>query len=105
MVSKIVQSPPITGDADVLVSTVPPLPKLQGRKMDMCLPSNLLDDLTDESGALAQVALGPGDTSLGDTRSGLLYPLEKIDVSVHRLRSFLVSRAKESAEILHEVRL
>lgn len=34
--------------------------------------SNLLDDLTDESGALAQVTLGPGDTGLDDTGSGFL---------------------------------
>lgn len=36
------------------------------------LPSNLLDDLTDESGALAQVALGAGDTGLDDTAGGFL---------------------------------
>lgn len=36
------------------------------------LPSNLLDDLTDESGALAQVTLGSGNTGLDDTGSGFL---------------------------------
>ena len=37
------------------------------------LPSNLLDDLTDESGALAQVALGARDTGLDNAGGGLLY--------------------------------
>lgn len=37
------------------------------------LPSNLLDDLTDESRALAQVTLGAGHTGLGDAGSRLLY--------------------------------
>lgn len=36
------------------------------------LPSNLLDDLTDESSALAQVTLGSGNTGLDDTGSGFL---------------------------------
>jgi hypothetical protein len=34
--------------------------------------SNLLDDLTDESSALAQVTLGSGNTGLDDTGSGFL---------------------------------
>ena len=37
------------------------------------LPGNLLDDLTNEGGALAQVALGARNAGLGDTSSGLLY--------------------------------
>ena len=37
------------------------------------LPSNLLDDLTDESGALAQVALGARNTGLDNAGGGLLY--------------------------------
>lgn len=41
------------------------------------LPSNLLDDLTDESSALAQVALGTGHTGLDNTGSGFLYPAKK----------------------------
>ena len=36
------------------------------------LPSNLLNDLTDESSTLAQVALGPRDTRLDDTGGGFL---------------------------------
>lgn len=36
------------------------------------LPGNLLDDLTNEGGALAQVALGARNTGLGDTSGGLL---------------------------------
>jgi hypothetical protein len=39
--------------------------------------SNLLDDLTDESGALAEVALGAGDAGLGDAGGGLLYSLKE----------------------------
>ena len=38
--------------------------------------SNLLDDLTDESGALAQVALGAGDTGLDDTAGGFVSLVE-----------------------------
>lgn len=53
-----------------LASIPNPLPSYPQRKSD--LPSNLLDDLTDESGALAQVTLGPGDTGLDDTGSGFL---------------------------------
>jgi hypothetical protein len=34
--------------------------------------SNLLDNLTDESGALAEVALGAGDAGLGDAGGGLV---------------------------------
>lgn len=41
--------------------------------MDGNLPGDFLDDVTDESGALAQVALGAGDTGLDDTSGGLLY--------------------------------
>lgn len=37
------------------------------------LPSDLLDDLPNESGALAQVTLGARDTGLNDARGGLLY--------------------------------
>lgn len=36
------------------------------------LPSNLLDDVADESGALAQVTLGAGDTGLDDAGGGFL---------------------------------
>lgn len=36
-------------------------------------PSNLFDDLTNKGSSLAQVALGPGDTGLDDTRGGFLY--------------------------------
>lgn len=36
------------------------------------LPSNLLDDVADEGGALAQVTLGAGDTGLDDTGGGFL---------------------------------
>lgn len=36
------------------------------------LPSNLLDDVTNESGALAQVTLGPADAGLDDASSGFL---------------------------------
>ncbi len=39
--------------------------------------SNLLDDLADESGALAQVALGAGDAGLDDASGGLLYSGKK----------------------------
>lgn len=39
--------------------------------------SNLLDDLTDESGALAQVALGAGDAGLDNASGGLLYSGKK----------------------------
>lgn len=38
--------------------------------------SNLLDDLTDESGALAQVTLGSGNTGLDDTGSGFVTLVE-----------------------------
>lgn len=36
-------------------------------------PSNLLDDVPDESSALAQVALGARDTGLNNARGSLLY--------------------------------
>jgi hypothetical protein len=36
-------------------------------------PSNLLDDVADESGALAQVALGAADAGLGNASGGLLF--------------------------------
>lgn len=36
------------------------------------LPSNLLDDVADEGGALAQVTLGAGDTGLDDAGGGFL---------------------------------
>jgi len=39
----------------------------------MDLKLTLLDDIPNESGALAQVALGAGNASLLDTSSGLLY--------------------------------
>ena len=38
--------------------------------------SNLLDDLADEGSALAQVALGSGDTGLDDTGSGFVALVE-----------------------------
>ena len=36
------------------------------------LPSNLLNDVTNESGALAQAALGAGDLGLADAGGSLL---------------------------------
>lgn len=36
------------------------------------LPSNLLDDVADEGGALAQVTLGAGDAGLDDAGGGFL---------------------------------
>ena len=37
------------------------------------IPSNLLDKVTDESGALAEVALGAADAGLAHASGGLLY--------------------------------
>lgn len=51
-------------------NALPLYPRKEQKKSD--LPSNLLDDLADESGALAQVTLGPGDTGLDDTGGGFL---------------------------------
>lgn len=49
--------------------------------------SNLLDDVADESGALAEVALGAGDAGLDNASGGLLYSVQKkSNVSVHRLQ-------------------
>ena len=42
------------------------------REGEQHLPSNLLDDVADESGALAQVTLGAGNTGLGDAGGGFL---------------------------------
>ena len=50
------------------------------------LPGNLLDDVTDERGALAEVALGAGDTGLDDASGGLLYWGKSQPVSVHLLQ-------------------
>lgn len=41
---------------------------LEGRNS----PSNLLDDVANESGALAQVTLGPADAGLDDASGGFL---------------------------------
>jgi len=49
-----------------------------GVKCEKNVPSNLADDATDESGALAQVALVAGHARLSDAGGGLLYfPKEK----------------------------
>lgn len=45
------------------------------------LPSNLLNDLTDESRALAQVTLGAGHAGLVDAESRLLYSGNKARIS------------------------
>lgn len=50
------------------------------------LPGNLLDDVTDERGALAEVALGAGDTGLDNASGGLLYWGKSQPVSVHLLQ-------------------
>lgn len=42
----------------------------KGKEFD--LPGDLLDDVTDESGALAQVTLGARDTGLDNARGGFL---------------------------------
>lgn len=48
-------------------------PSQRKRKMqERNSPSNLLDNLTDEGGPLAEVALHPRDPRLGDTRGSLL---------------------------------
>jgi hypothetical protein len=50
------------------------------------VPSNLLDDLADESGALAQVTLGAGNSWLDNSSLGLLYIVTCISPnSVHHL--------------------
>ncbi len=41
------------------------------------VPSNLLDEVTDESSALAEVALGAAHARLADAGGGLLYSGEK----------------------------
>lgn len=68
------------------------------------LPSNLLDNVADEGGALAQVTLGARDTGLDDAGGGFLHfgnrPI--ISFKVHHPRP---PREDGSAEILHEVRL
>jgi hypothetical protein len=45
---------------------------LQETQRNGNVPRNLLDDLTDEGGPLAQVALCPGDLGLDDSGSGFL---------------------------------
>lgn len=44
---------------------------IEGNVVDV--PGDLLDNVTDESGALAEVALGAGDAGLGLARGDLLY--------------------------------
>lgn len=67
------------------------------------LPSNLLDNLADESSALAQVALGAANAGLDDAGSGFL-----VEVSRSARRPSpavcLVPSWEANAEILHEVR-
>lgn len=57
------------------------------------LPSNLLDNVTDESGALAQVALGARDAGLDNARGSLLYFQKKSQISL----LFIVHRLHETA--------
>jgi hypothetical protein len=59
-------------EAQLYPRELPPQDSNSKREQEFDLPSNLLDDLTDESGALAQVALGAGDTGLGHTGGGFL---------------------------------
>lgn len=44
------------------------------------IPGDLLDDVTDESGALGEVALGAGNTGLGLANSDLLYGGNSVSV-------------------------
>lgn len=53
-----------------LVFAVPQ--QLNNSSLVRCQSGDLLDDLTDERGALAQVALGAGDTWLADEGGGFL---------------------------------
>lgn len=57
---------------------------------------DLLDDVADERGALAQVTLGAGDSGLDDAGGGLLYSGEKdiMSASVHRLHSVLCQESE-----------
>lgn len=79
------QSPPLpclpslSIAADSVLPNVPlsDFSNTQGPVVEKNLPSNLLDDLTDESGALAQVALGSGDTGLDDAGGGFLLKSQK----------------------------
>ena len=45
----------------------------QARNGKENLPSDLLDDVANKGGALAEMALGPRNAGLGDAGSGLLY--------------------------------
>lgn len=67
------------------------------RDEEQHLPSNLLDDVADESSALAQVTLGAGDTGLDDAGGGFLHfgnrPI--ISFKVHHPRSASRGRAAQ----------
>lgn len=68
----------LIGSKAVAVRLEPPKPS----KRNSCqtrenVPSNLLDKVTDESGALAEVALGAAHTRLADAGGGLLYSGEE----------------------------
>lgn len=69
------------------------------------LPSNLLDDVADEGGALAQVTLGAGDTGLDDAGGGFLQFWNRPIISFKVHHPQLPREEEGSAEILHEVRL
>lgn len=71
----------------------------------MHLPSNLLDDVADEGGALAQVTLGAGDTGLDDAGGGFLQFWNRPIISFKVHHPQLPREEEGSAEILHEVRL
>lgn len=66
-----------------------PLVESGGGSGERHLPSNLLDDVADESGALAQVTLGAGDTGLDDAGGGFLHCGNRpiISFKVHRPRT------------------
>lgn len=67
------------------------------------IPRNLLDDLANKGGALAQMTLGPGRLWLDDAGLGFLYCAKSVGLArcwtVHRLQ-----RAGGSEGILQEVR-
>lgn len=72
-------------------------------------PSDLLDDVPDESSALAQVALGARNTGLNNASGSLLYfhnpgpNVSRMSIVCHKRMCF-PPKEGSNAEILHEVR-
>lgn len=72
-------------------------------------PSDLLDDVPDESSALAQVALGARNTGLNNASGSLLYfhkpgpKVSRMSIVCHKRMCF-PPKEGSNAEILHEVR-